>query len=299
MKPDWGADILHVTCGKWVLPNAIVVSLTDEVRVEPSGTDGVKVLHVPGAAGKFAYILDGQHRLEGFKYTDGIEFDMPVVAIQSADDALRGKVFADINSKQERVTDVLLLSLYYQIKDLPLDDAPVMDVVKSLNTDPGSPLKGKIKMMDTDRGTWIKNVAVKQWLSPHLTPGGVLAVKTVAEKTQVIKEYFKAISELWPDPWGDPAKYNLCRPLGFEIMLGLFGAVKTRCDLNRGRQYTAESFKSQMEPLRDAVIELPTGGHLTIDWQRGGAMGYLSNRAARSLIMRKLADLLRRADEEG
>lgn len=281
-----------------LLPNAIVVSLIDDVRVEPTGTDGVKALHFPEGSGKFAYILDGQHRLEGFKYTGGIEFDLPVVAITKADDALRGKIFADINSKQERVSDVHLLSLYYQIKDLPIEETPVMDVVQKLNADADSPLKGRIRMLDTDRGTWIKNVAMKQWLSPHLTMGGVIATKTSAEKAQIVKEYFKAIAHLWPSAWGDSGKFNLCRPIGFEIMLGLFGTVKHRCDLNRARQYTAEAFASQMEPLRNAVIDLPApvGGKLTLDWQRG-PMGILSNRAARMLITRSLSDLLRRADE--
>jgi len=69
---------------------------------------------------------------------DGIEFDLPVVAIYNADDTLRGKIFADINSKQERVSDMHLLSLYYQIKELPADDSSVMDVLNQLNTDTDS-----------------------------------------------------------------------------------------------------------------------------------------------------------------
>lgn len=279
-----------------LLPNALVVSLTQDVRIEPSGNGAVRVIHFPDTDGKFAYILDGQHRLEGFKHSDGIEFDLPVVAIYNADDGLRGKIFADINSKQERVSDVHLLSLYYQIKDLPVDETPVMDVVVRLNQDVDSPLAGKIRMMDTDKGTWLKNNALKQWLSPHLTTGGVLAVKTVAEKTTLMKEYFRAWAHLWPQAWDDLVQCNLCRPIGFEIMLGLFAPVKQRCDLNSGRQYTAATFAEQMVPLTVAIIELPGGGQLQLDWRRG-PMGILSNRAMRTLITRYLTDLLRRADE--
>src|SRR5713226_8203384 len=83
-----------------LLPNAIIVSLTSEVEVYPSGTDGIRIIRFPDEGGKFAYILDGQHRLAGFKYSDGVAFDLPVIAIHNADDALRGKIFADINSKQ-------------------------------------------------------------------------------------------------------------------------------------------------------------------------------------------------------
>ncbi len=280
-----------------LLPNSLVVSLSNEVQVQASGTDGVKTLQFPEEEGKIAYILDGQHRLEGFKYSDGIEFDLPVVAIHNADDSLRGKIFADINSKQVPVSDVQLLSLYYQIKDLPVEETPVMEVITRLNKDADSPLAGRIRMMDTDKGTWVKNTAIKQWLSPHLTPGGVLATKTVAERAQIVKEYFTAIAQLWPEAWGELGKFNLCRAIGFEITLSLFGVVKQRCDLNCGKQYTAENFKSQIEPLRNAVIDLPGGGKLLLDWQRG-PMGILSNRAARTLITRQLSDILRKADED-
>jgi DGQHR domain-containing protein len=288
----------YIKAANSLLPNAVVVSLTDEITITASGNEAIRVIQFPSTTGKYAYILDGQHRLEGFKHSDGIEFDLPVVAIHNADDALRGKIFADINSKQERVSDVHLLSLYYQIKDLPVDETPVMDTVERLNSDADSPLKARIRMMDDDKGTWVKNTALKQWLSPHLTSGGVLAPKTVAEKAAIMKEYFGAIARLWPEAWGNLSKYNLCRPIGFEIILGLFAPVKHRCDLNAGRQYTIASISSQMEPLRTAVIELPGGGQLPLDWKRG-PMGILSNRATRTLITRQLADVLRRADDEG
>ena len=227
-----------------LLPNSLVVSLTENVVIETTGNKKLKVIQFPSEHGKFAYILDGQHRLEGFKYSDGIEFDLPVVAIYNADDSLRGKIFADINSKQEAVSDVHLLSLYYQIKDLPPEETPVMDVITRLNEDPDSPLKDRIQTMDTDKGTWIKNSALKKWLSPHLTSGGVLSAKTTAEKAVIVKNYFRAISELFPNAWGDRKNHNLCLPIGFEIMLGIFSAAKQRCDLNCGRQYTADNFRA-------------------------------------------------------
>jgi DGQHR domain-containing protein len=279
-----------------LLPNSIVVSLTAEVAIQSSGMDGIKVIRFPSDEGKSAYILDGQHRLEGFRYSDGIEFDLPVVAIYNADDTLRGKIFADINSKQERVSDTHLLSLYYQIKELPVDTASVMDVVTQLNTDTDSPLKQRIRMMDSDKNTWVNNVALKQWLAPHLTTGGVLVAKKVAEKTQILKEYFRAAEATWPDAWGNLKQYNLCRPMGFEILIGLFGPVKHRCDLNCGRQYTHANFASQMAPLLAATIELPGGGKLPINWERG-LMGSVANRSGRTLITKQLADLLRKADE--
>jgi DGQHR domain-containing protein len=298
LNPRRAKDIgEYVKQANSLLPSALVVSLTADVSIESTGDKGVAVVRFPADHGKFAYILDGQHRLEGFKYSDGIVFDLPVVALHNADDSLRGKIFADINSKQVAVSDVHLLSLYYQIKDLPVEETPVMDVIDQLNKDPDSPLKGLIQMMDTDKGMWIKNSALKKWLSPHLTSGGVLATKHTAEKAVIVKNYFRAIAQLWPEAWGDRKGHNLCLPIGFEILLSIFGAAKQRCDLNCGKQYTADNFAKQLEPLRDAMIDVPQIGTFKLDWERG-SMGFLSNRAGRSLITRQLNDLLRMADED-
>jgi DGQHR domain-containing protein len=278
-----------------LLPNSVVVSLTEDVTIRDSGTAKVKVLQFPGTEGKFAYILDGQHRLEGFKHSDGIEFDLPVVAIHNADDALRGKIFADINSKQKAVSDIHLLSLYYQIKEMPADETPVMDVIIALNDDANSPVHQKIKMLEKDKG-WAKNTAFKKWLSPHLNPGGSLSIKTIAERTQIIKDYLTAIKNLWPEAWGDNKDYTLTKAFGFEIMFGVFPAAKLRCDLNNGRQYTADNFKTQMEPLTTANMELPGGGTIRLDWSR--KMGVINNSKTRTLITKQMRDILARADDE-
>ncbi len=278
-----------------LLPGSIVVSLTDDVSIQPTGRPDVRVVNFPDDEGYFAYIIDGQHRLAGFDHSGGLALDLPVVAINDADINLRGKIFADINSKQERVSDVHLLSLYYQIRDLAQDETSVVDVVIRLNNDSDSPLQGKIKMMTHERGKWTKNTAMKKWLAPHLNPGGVLASKTVAEQAVIIKEYFKAVQRTWPGAWADTRHFSLSRPIGLEIVLGLFAPVKHRCDLNAGRQYTADTFESQMTVLRGVDLEIP-GGTLSLDWQRG-RMGLISNRAARTLLIRELTDILHRADE--
>src|SRR5215831_245864 len=53
-----------------LLPNSLVVNLTEQVKIHSTGAQSVKSLRFPDEDGKFAYILDGQHRLEGFKHSD-------------------------------------------------------------------------------------------------------------------------------------------------------------------------------------------------------------------------------------
>lgn len=298
LKPARAREIgEYIKQANSLLPNSLVVSLTEQVTIAPSGSANTKIINFPNDEGKFAYILDGQHRLEGFKYSDGIEFDLPVVALHNADEALRAKIFADINSKQERVSDVQLLALYYQIRDLPQDTAAVMDVITRLNTDPDSPVRGKVMTLDDDKGTWIRNSTMKQWLSPILGSGGVLHQRTVAEQTEIVKAYLNGIAKLWPEEWGNFKDFNLCRPTGFEIMFSIFPAAKIRCDLNCGRQYTADNFFEQLKPIRAVSIDIAGVGQADLDWQRG-KMAILSNRATRELITKQLKDYLTAADAD-
>jgi hypothetical protein len=194
------------------------------------------------------------------------------------------------------VTDNHVLEIYYQIGGLPQDDTQVVRVVHMLAADPDSPLQGKIKLLDVDRGRWVKNTALKRWLAPHLTVGGALASRTTGQQAHIIKEYFKAVSQLWPDAWGSWTDYMLSRPFGLEVVLGIFAHVKTRCDLNCGREYSAGTFLSQMQPLRNAAIQLPAVGAITLDWRRK-TLSIISNTQGRRLLIDQLSDILQRADE--
>ncbi|MCX5903110.1 MAG: DGQHR domain-containing protein [Proteobacteria bacterium] len=279
-----------------ILPNAIVVSLERECLIRQTGTNNQVSITFPETEGKYAYVLDGQHRLAGFDHSDGIEFDLPVVALYDANDHLRGKVFADINSKQVRVSDVHLLSLYYQIKELPTDKAATMDVVRQLDEDSDSPFQGRIKQMDNEKGGWATNKLMMSCLAPHIQSGGVLYGKPPAAQALIFKEYYKAIQRTWPEAWGNNKDYLLTRPFGIVVTMSIFGAVKHRCDLNFGRQYTADAFLQQLEILYDFKIELPGGGTLILDWRRGD-WGPIGNRAGQTLLYRQLTDVLRSADE--
>lgn len=280
-----------------LFPNAIVLSLDEEVEVQETGNNGVVTIVFPSHDGKHAYILDGQHRLSGFEHSKGIDFDLPVVALHNADEALRAKIFADINSKQMQVSDVHLLGLYYQIKALPHEEAATVDVIEALATDPDSPLKDRVKRFDDQKGTWVKNTALKRWIGPHTQSGGTLSTKTPSEQATIFKRYFAGIALIWPEAWGDP-KHALTKPFGIEIMCAAFRAAKARVDLNAGRQYTAENFADQLKVLRGIEIDIPgtDGQGIPLTWE-SGPLGPLSNAAGRTLVSRQIIDRLQAADE--
>jgi len=101
---------------------------------------------------------------------------------------------------------------------------------------------------------------------------------------------------VWPKAWGNNSDYMLTKAMGIEIIMSIFGAAKHRCDLNEGRQYTAEAFERSLAPLKDCYIEIPGGGKIHLTWERG-PFGPLSNKAGKVLIRKQLANHLMRADE--
>jgi hypothetical protein len=192
-----------------------------------------------------------------------------------------------------------LLSLYYQIRSLPSEEGATVDVVRSLTEDADSPLRKKIKFLDDETGTWVKNTAMKRWLAPHTQSGGALATKTPSEQAKIFKEYFKAIRDTWPEAWGDP-KHALTKPFGIEVMSAVFAAIKQRVDLNDGRQYTATNFAKGLAPLKSMRVKIPGAGDdagIPLTWA-SGPLGPLSNAAGRSLISRQMRDCLIAADED-
>jgi DGQHR domain-containing protein len=281
-----------------LFPNALVLSLNEEVEIQETADDDAVTIIFPSDEGKHAYILDGQHRLSGFEHSNGVHFDLPVVALHNADEALRAKIFADINSKQMQVSDVHLLGLYYQIKALPQEEAATVDVIEALAKDSDSPLKDRIQRFADQKGAWLKNTALKRWIGPHTQSGGVLSAKTPSEQTRIFKEYFRGIEQTWPNAWGQP-KHWLSKPFGLEIMCAAFRGAKSRVDLNAGKQYTADNFAEQIAVLKDLVITIPGTGEgqgIPLTWE-AGPLGPLSNSAGRTLIIRQIVDCLQKADE--
>jgi DGQHR domain-containing protein len=128
--------------GAWIkeenslLPNAIVVDFKNDVEIEPTANPDIATITIPDPSQvenpKIAYILDGQHRVKGFEFSDGVEFDLAVIAVHNVSDNVRGKIFIDINSKQVRVDERLLLDLMAGTKSLAQDDDRVYQVIKGL-----------------------------------------------------------------------------------------------------------------------------------------------------------------------
>lgn len=292
--------------GKWLqeenslLPNAIVVDFKNEVQIEPTATRDIVTITFPNPDespdGKFAYILDGQHRVKGFEHSGAVQFDLAVIAVHNISENVRGKIFIDINSKQVRVDERLLLDLMAGTKSLVQDDERVYEVIKGLNKSPESPIHDKIQFLPEEKGKWVKNTNLFKHLKPHIANGGVLYSKTTGEQIAIFSAYFSAFKEVFEREWEDSKHYILSRNQGIEIMCSIFREVKQRCDLYEGKTYSKNCFKNQISILQGKSLEMRLKNNespltIPIDWSVD-TFGKLSNRAWMVEIRKVIANIL-------
>lgn len=291
--------------GRWLkeesslLPNAVVIDLKKDVQIEDTGIPGQVTIAIPDPDKhpdcKIAYILDGQHRVRGFEYSDGIEFDLAVVAVHNMSESVRAKLFIDINSKQIKVDERLLLDLMAGTKILESDDERIYEVIKGLDSEPSSALHGRIQFLPEQKNKWLKNTAMMSLLKPHLGNGGCIYKKTTAQKIEIMNAYFNAVREVFPNEWNDQKNHVLTKSVGFEILLGIFGCIKIRCDLYEGMALNKLSFINQIGFLKDksVFLRLKDKSTITIDlnWT-SNSMGQFSNKQWIREIIKELMNML-------
>src|SRR5205823_1320195 len=153
------------------------------------------------------------------------------IALKNADVKKAAKIFADINGEQEPVSANQILLIRYEIGDLPGLDEQATKIAHELNSRNESPLKGKVKIYEQDKGTWIQAISLQRLLYPIIGTGALQGMP-VDEQVSNIINFLNAIKEQNPDAFGaDRREYILTQPRGIEAALGIFERVWRRCQI--------------------------------------------------------------------
>jgi DNA sulfur modification protein DndB len=106
---------------------------------------------------KSAWIIDGQHRLFAYSgHPRAKKASLSVLAFESLLPSKQAELFIDINAEQKSVKQSLLQEMYAELNwnsDKPEEriSAVVSKAIQSLNSDPESPLYGRILGADDKR----------------------------------------------------------------------------------------------------------------------------------------------------
>lgn len=145
-------------------PNTIILSVNyradgeyeenEALRWNASkGTDGCSFLTIPADA-QLASIIDGQHRLDGFRHVskiDRLKMELPCAVYINLPRPYQARIFATININQKRVDKSLAYELFgYDLSESNADKWPPdmlgVYLARVLEGKDGSPFKDHIKL---------------------------------------------------------------------------------------------------------------------------------------------------------
>jgi len=175
-------------------------------------TDGSFVLTIPSDL-PLASIIDGQHRLEGFKYSekpDRLNMGLPCAVYINLPREYQARIFATININQKRVDKSLAYQLFgYDLSESNTDKWPPdmlgVYLARVLEGKEGSPFKGHIKLalLEEDDGPAPEGRKKLQWeVSVACLVEGVMRLvseKPAADRSALASGTIKDRSQLESD----------------------------------------------------------------------------------------------------
>ncbi|MCB9759488.1 MAG: DGQHR domain-containing protein [Alphaproteobacteria bacterium] len=235
---------LYVESERPMIPNAVVLAFSDEVRFEPlagQAEDGTRMgtLRIPlGQEQPVGWIVDGQQRLTAISEADVAHFPLFAVGFIAADEGEQREQFILVNN-----TRPLPKSLIYEL--LPGVDAALPPalarrrlptvLVDVLNNTPGSPLYHVVKQHTNPSGRLRDNSLIKM-LENSLTDGMLYRYRvTTPEEGRVegmarlLFEFWGAVREVWKEIWElPPRRSRLLHGAGVVSLGYLMDAIADR-----------------------------------------------------------------------
>ncbi|HID64935.1 MAG TPA: DGQHR domain-containing protein, partial [Anaerolineae bacterium] len=262
------------------LPGSILLNLRGSATfVSDSEEDTHGILLIPNRKGT-AWIVDGQHRMGGFEYTER-EFMLPVVLFENLPRRQEMINFSIINDTQKGINTSLTLSLLGELRE-SIEDWKIQahDIAYRLNRDPDSPWFERINMTGAKGMHRPVNLAsFANALKPLLRQHGFFQTMDLNDQVLLLKRFWNATRDMFPDAWSEPRRHILLKTLGVYAMSQVAAYIFELCAAIGG-DFSQKRMQEYLSPLAG------------FDWHRntspfralGGLKG--SKEAAATLIDR-------------
>jgi DGQHR domain-containing protein len=234
-----------------------------------------------------ADIVDGQHRVEGLRFTREVEqakFTLPIVLIIDATEEEKALLFATINGTQTKVPASLVYDLY-GVTDSRSPARTCHEIARSLNSMQESPWYRRLKMLgrkssagsteSLSQGTFVKFLLplisvdpagdadlLKNGKPPGSYPQCVFNDYFRKEKdSQILKvllNVFNAVRKTWPKEWDDAEHFVLTKTLGFS------GIMRALPDLVKGGRKRGELSEEYFSKIFARTKELMDAANKTL-----------------------------------
>ena len=310
--------ISGLDAGDSFIPTSIFMATDKELKFYPeNNTLEIDVSEI----GPFS-IVDGQHRVEGFRIAATEdkrieEFEIPVNIAVSLSGLAQMAHFLIVNTTQKsvdqgvsqqilaRLTDTLMTEELPTIPDWIMravekgDNGKALSFVHYMNTNDKSPWFGKIKMANDEdaSGTINQATAVKTIIKFILVANNPLLEQEAKLQNAVFTNYWQAITDLI----NPNEQTTLYKSVGFEQFSQFFVPFISHILSKHGKKLTIDLMKNIMREVFENMEGDGIGIGTSDFWDIGGKAGKY-NTAGRSQITKNMVQVLAKTlinDDEG
>jgi DGQHR domain-containing protein len=226
----------YIDIGFGTIPCSIVLSAQPEANLDyNSRTQVLNFRKVPRAF----LILDGQHRVFGFKKAHS-KLRVPVVIYNGLRKADEARLFIDINTKQRPVPNELLLDIKRMAETETDVEALLRDVFDQFVKEKDSPLLGLVSPSTRSRGK-ISRVTFNTALRPIWN-------SFAGNPATFVYSALSAYLHTWlPILRKHDASRNITNPTLFRAIMLLFPNAAERVSDRFGEEFNAKNFSEVLD----------------------------------------------------
>ena len=248
-----------------MIPNSLVIAFNKTVTFTPLSENGnlgeLKIPIVSEVEEKPGLIVDGQQRAAALREAAIDTFQMPINAFITDDDQEQREQFILVNS-----TKPLPKGLIYEL--LPYTETRLAaglqkrrfpaTILDQLNQRKSSPFYQMVKTATNPAGL-AKDNSILKLIEASLTEGALYNFRDpvtgkgdIEKMIDLLCNYWKAVSEVFPEAWGvNPKNSRLMHGAGMTALGHLMDAIFDRYyDTESERIVSHEQFKQDLEQIK-------------------------------------------------
>lgn len=236
-------DIASYIDNGGIIPNSVVLSAQAESEFSYSSKRrSISFKDID----KAFLVLDGQHRIYGFKLSKS-NLRIPVVVFDGLSRVEEARLFIDINTKQNPVPNELLLD----IKNLAKCESDAEEYIRELfdlfESESDSCLKGLMSPRTKSKGKISRvtfNKAVKPFISKIMNNDAIEVYKN-------LNNYLKAVSLKFDSISGKTN--SIVSPILFNAIMAVFARISSKVKDRYAGDYSVDNFTEVMKPIFENV----------------------------------------------
>lgn len=236
------------------IPNCPLLNTLSPIIVDK---DNECYIEIPEDDKKYFEILDGQHRLIAFnkdvcRLPNNERYEMGFVVCNMLTGDLKKEIFVIPNRTQEKVDKDVILSMMESLDILDATRSKHYKLLVSLNNEPSSPLKGRIKI----GGEKITRGLAPKALMKILNDNELIEIldkKEPSKELEYIISYLKSWPEVYPEMKQNKS-HTLNKIAGIRYIMHL-GPIILDIIQDKRVPWNEENIKNVLEVLRNEITD--------------------------------------------